>query len=351
MSRIFTEKFESGTAGTICTTGNTTYNGKQTSVGGNQLDPTFIASPSRSGLAMRVASTAATGQFARMEEVFGSTVFTHYRRFYFQVGAITASNQYFWSAWMSTTTQVSTLRVTSAGKIGVGNGAVLAFTSATVLTAGTWVRVEIGLDSAAGKQHLRLFVGANIEGVVPDEEQLNIAMPTSGFDRVAEGLQSAALSTLTYDNVAGDSSGWVGPESPVTQVARPVSDITTTGWAGSSAVTPLAQLIGESTRDDATYIDSGVNPTSLTIEVKLTSVTDPGPGARTGYTFTFALGAPGSTTASAVVSLIQGTTVIASWTETLVPSLTAFTHTLTDPQCAAITDYTDLRIRAVVTAA
>ena len=42
---------------------------------------------------------------------------------------------------------------------------------------------------------------------------------------------------------------------------------------------------------------------------------------------------------------MQGATQIAQWTEVMSPTWTTYAHTLSAPEAAAITDYTDLRVR------
>ena len=53
-------------------------------------------------------------------------------------------------------------------------------------------------------------------------------------------------------------------------------------------------------------------------------------------------------TATLTVYLMQGTTVIASWSHaSLNVAYTTYEQVLTDPQAALITDYTNLRVRLV----
>ncbi len=55
--------------------------------------------------------------------------------------------------------------------------------------------------------------------------------------------------------------------------------------------------------------------------------------------------APGGDQIDLTVRLVQGTTVIASWTHTNIDALTQVTQILTGAQADSITDYTDLRLR------
>lgn len=140
------------------------------------------------------------------------------------------------------------------------------------------------------------------------------------------------------------------------QYARPNTDVATSGWTPVPVVSPAALDIGESSRDDSTYIQSGSAPTSSVLNVGLSTVADPGPTNHTGYQVQYVLStAGGATTSTVVVDLMENTTVRATWTETTIPALsgglgTLYTHTLTDPQCASITDYTALRLRFTATA-
>ncbi|TDD37904.1 hypothetical protein E1287_07555 [Actinomadura sp. KC06] len=135
-----------------------------------------------------------------------------------------------------------------------------------------------------------------------------------------------------------------------TQTARPVTDVTdwTTAVPDAGGGQQAAR-IGESIRDDATYLETAANPTAEVGEWAFQAMVDP--GVHTGHTLRYVLWtAGGATSSSAVVSLMQGATTIATWTENDVPDTpTVFSHTLAEVDAADITDYADLRIRVSAT--
>jgi hypothetical protein len=141
-----------------------------------------------------------------------------------------------------------------------------------------------------------------------------------------------------------------------TMAAKPYRDATVDGWAGTPSPAlgvPLAADAGDLIRDDASYIESSVDPSSEVLVLKLQPMPDP--QVSTGHTFEYEIGtAGGATSSSVLVELIQFTadTVIASWTETNLPDgVTARTKTLTSEQADAITNYEDLALRITATAA
>jgi hypothetical protein len=141
-----------------------------------------------------------------------------------------------------------------------------------------------------------------------------------------------------------------------TMAAQPYRDATIDGWTGTPAPAtgvPLAADVGDLLRDDASYLESSVDPTSQVLVLKLQPMPDPQTSAN--HTFEYEIGtAGGATTSSVLVELIQFTanTVVASWTETNLPDgVTARTKTLSSGQADAITDYSDLALRITATAA
>ncbi len=122
------------------------------------------------------------------------------------------------------------------------------------------------------------------------------------------------------------------------QVARPVADLSNTGWAPSSG-SDLYPMIGETVRDDGTYI--AATAVGALCEVDLTDLSDP--AVSTGHLPTLVLSAPGG--GGITVRLRQGTTTIASWTYHPGTSPTEVTPTLSGAEADSITDYTALRLQ------
>lgn len=124
------------------------------------------------------------------------------------------------------------------------------------------------------------------------------------------------------------------------QFARPTSDISLGGWSG-----PAWSTLDEAVASDADLTTSPVAPASATLEVKLGIVEDP--LSSTGHVIRYRLGksATGGAQINMDISLVQGTTVIATWSHSNVDALTTYSQTLTALQADAITDYSDLRLR------
>lgn len=121
------------------------------------------------------------------------------------------------------------------------------------------------------------------------------------------------------------------------QTLVPTSDITTGQWLSSTGGS-LFGAIDESAVDNADYVYTQAQ--GAVFEVKLTSGVMPDTGPQTVYYEAFSqYGQP------LYVQLIQGTTVIASWTDTPTVGFALYSHVLTSPQMASISDWTDLRLR------
>lgn len=134
----------------------------------------------------------------------------------------------------------------------------------------------------------------------------------------------------------------------VLQYARPASDIATGGWLPSSGG-DLYAMLDETSADDGDYIYSPDNPTSQQFEVKLGTITDP--AVSTGHTIRFRLQAINLDT-NFDLDLVQGTTVLDSWTEsvTVAAGVVQRERTLSGAVADSITDYSNLRVRGVARA-
>lgn len=172
---------------------------------------------------------------------------------------------------------------------------------------------------------------------------------------IDHGTQDAAGAGLGGATVTGTQAGThnfgvtvaIKPAT-TTLTARPTSDVTTAGWTPSTASSPECNLVADA--DDSTYVSSSTAPTALVWEAKLPTL------ASAPDTFTNRIAFTGSASTGTVRGdLIQGTTVIATRTDTYASSPpttpTDLTHTMTSPEKAAITNLSDLRIRCTVTAA
>lgn len=123
------------------------------------------------------------------------------------------------------------------------------------------------------------------------------------------------------------------------QYASPDTDISIGNWVNElDGTTNLYASIDEVAYDDADYVTTPLSETASILEVGLSNVTDP--GVHTDHVFSFRVGGSGDLT----VRLMQGATEIASWVYAV--SVTENKQeTLTELQAAAITDYSNLRLK------
>lgn len=131
------------------------------------------------------------------------------------------------------------------------------------------------------------------------------------------------------------------------QFARPVSDVETTGWtptpdlwAKLDEVTPLDGA-GE-------FVQTAINPVNQDFTVALGAVVDP--VSSTGHILRTRVRKSTNSTrvCNFTVELLQGTTLIASFSHPAVTSsFTTFADTLSAPQADAITSYAALRCRVL----
>lgn len=128
------------------------------------------------------------------------------------------------------------------------------------------------------------------------------------------------------------------------QFARPVSDISNTGWTPSSG-SDLFAMIGETVRNDATYISA--TEAGAACEVLLgTSTGDPLSSINHLPRIVMSAGSGGI-----IIRLKQGATLIKEWTySSLTGTDTLYEPTLTGGEIDSITDYTDLRLYLETTA-
>jgi len=136
----------------------------------------------------------------------------------------------------------------------------------------------------------------------------------------------------------------------MTQYARPDGDVSTGSWTDDSAgFENLYQAIDESgTADDTDYIysieqESG-SPDTATFT--LSNVTDPSGSTLHKVTYRAKGDGGEGDVPTLTVVLLDGSTSIASWTNSSVAtSFTDYTNTLTATEANNISDYTDLKLR------
>lgn len=128
------------------------------------------------------------------------------------------------------------------------------------------------------------------------------------------------------DNTAGATLGLI---------ARPTADVSDGAWTPSAGA-DLFAAIDEASASDADYISTAIE-SSCTLALGDTS------GVRDGYVLR--VRAWSSDGSGMVVTLKQGETTIASWTDNPLPATAStINHVLTAEQIAAITDHSALRV-------
>ena len=213
--------------------------------------------------------------------------------------------------------------------------------------------------------------GCDIVSILMDKNSappLGATVPTGYTSRTSATFSSGSgVSDIVIASKAGGSAGNYGADTwnttitpaavtvftvaltPVstTQVVRPTSDVTKTNVTGVSDNTNLYANIDENVLDLTDWVEmlaTGV------LTVGLGSVSDP--GVDTGWSASYVLGlGAGAASAGWTISLLQGTTVIESWTDTATADNQAKTHNLSSTNIATITwtsgAATDLRLKFV----
>ena len=148
--------------------------------------------------------------------------------------------------------------------------------------------------------------------------------------------------------VAPGTGGIVRGLSEVVLAQRPTSDTTLGSWLNQAGSAVLYTALNKpSGVDDSTYVVADPAVSNDTFRVKLEV-----PTVELGDEFyvDYRIGKNYPTSpqqVNATVKLYQGAAVIATWTHTNVGAMTDIIQTLTAPQVAAITDYTDLYLEFV----
>ncbi len=136
-----------------------------------------------------------------------------------------------------------------------------------------------------------------------------------------------------------------------TQFARPDADISKGTWDDPNPGNNNNLLwddVDEATRSDADYIRSanlGGATTTSTMQLRLSDVVDPQRSDNHFVKYTYRKSAAGGNTIDLSITLLQGTTVIATWSHSNIGNtFTLATQTLTPTQADSITNYNDLRL-------
>lgn len=149
--------------------------------------------------------------------------------------------------------------------------------------------------------------------------------------------------TITCAEAGGKAATWTLAVSPqqTTQTARPASDVDATDAVGVPTPGVGSGIYADlAANDDAHYAEIS---NGGSVEVGFSALVDPSTGS--GHTITYrARYAGGASAGTQDVTLKQGATTIATWTDTLTASFAGFSHTLTSGEANTITDYSALSV-------
>ncbi len=127
-------------------------------------------------------------------------------------------------------------------------------------------------------------------------------------------------------------------------VVRPDADISDGGWTTESGGSNLFASVDEVTQNDSDYIQSALTPSNDECELSLQNFGGEEPVDQLKVTYRYKK--DGTASVNLIVTLVEGSTVIATWTETDIPAvLTTTTHQLSAIEFASITDFSNLRLR------
>lgn len=178
---------------------------------------------------------------------------------------------------------------------------------------------------------------ADTSSVSPKDSYVGVAYEPTPTPNGVTGERTGSTGVNTWRNVAQHIV------VPVVQRVLPASDVANSGWTTA----PLFSKVNEATPSDAEFI-SGPNGAVCTIA--LGTLTDP--GLDVGFVVRYRVRRQDAASASLLVELMQGATVVASKTETITGTLfAAGTLAVTEAQAATITNFADLRLRLTATTA
>lgn len=159
----------------------------------------------------------------------------------------------------------------------------------------------------------------------------------------------AAQVAATYDQDLDENFSLEDPFTQegggtAVQVARPDVTISAGSWQVVGAAS-LDDALDEPVVDDDDYALSSTNPATPDImEVRLSGLLDPDTSA--GHKIRYRFKRAGADSRNLTVRLMNGNTIIASWTHNDVSdTIQQVEQTLTGPEADAIIDYNDLRLR------
>lgn len=154
-----------------------------------------------------------------------------------------------------------------------------------------------------------------------------------------ELIQTTSVSLIINNNNLNFNSS--APEMGI--LMFPDSDISDGGWTTESGGTNLSASIDEQILSDSDYIKSSPNPNNDVCEINLSN---PNQAPNQPFEVFYRYKNSGEARLSLVVSLVQGTDVIATWTHDDVGlDFVTASQVLSGLEFNSISDFNDLRIR------
>lgn len=205
----------------------------------------------------------------------------------------------------------------------------------SLLPQSGWDYVDIGTPNATAAYRI------TASGDIASGDQ--IAWETLGGDVevFSDGTFSADAGTVEFDvEVWTPVDGWGSTATQrFVQLAVPTSDVSEGTWTPSAGA-DLYAVLDESAPSDADFIST--NTAADSCVVALGALGDPASSA--GHIVSYRL--IGDGVSGITVELLQGASVIATWTHDPAPTVwTTYNQTLTGTEADSITDYTALRLR------
>jgi|GEM_PF-6104695 len=203
--------------------GRRSGNGWDEIIGGTVTTTTSQYVHGTKSLKIDVVSGGATQQGVTWTELSISTLSTtHYTRFYFRLESLPATSHR-WLAYSNAggTLYLGGLFLRPDGKIDLADGGLaVRATSTTTLNLNQWYRIEVRLDShaSAGAMNVRLFSGANLEGMIADETVSYSNQNTNGA--AIQWINFGATDTTTggygmwIDSIETNDYQYPGPFEP-----------------------------------------------------------------------------------------------------------------------------------------
>lgn len=334
MSILKNNTFETGlAAGTTLTPANSggAAGNAFTAVTAGQGSSVAVASGSIHGASARFLTAGATGASAYVAwDDSASALGGVFIRAYVQFKKFHSSNVTIITARGTETTGGYQLRVTSAGVLQLVqvSGSVVLATGATAMTLNTWYRVELYVDRT-GAWGLRCQLGDGYVPLFPEQGGTGATSGMAGnFTVLRLGLEGTAVNAELFLDDVAYGNDWVGPvatgESSAVAIAAQDP-----GWTavGSGTIAEAVSDASNSTYAQSPALTGAYQPIQLRL------------GALAAGDVTVRVRLGGDSLPDARIRLLQGTTVVATWTSLNLPTGGAdYEYTLTAAQAALITD-------------